>query len=111
MGYLCDGMLDLLKLLGGFLVGLFRSPAAREAEVAFLRQQLHRRLSRTYQLTHGLKCRIRHPDRGQLPSATWQGLTASRRLVFTRSRGRCGVSDGATTTHSYPSAVISRYSP
>jgi hypothetical protein len=33
-------MLDLLKLLGGFLVGLFRSQAAREAELAFLRQQL-----------------------------------------------------------------------
>ena len=34
------GMLDLLKLLGGFAVGLFRLPAAREAELAFLRQQL-----------------------------------------------------------------------
>ena len=34
------GMIDLLKLLGGFLVGLFRSQAAREAEMAFLRQQL-----------------------------------------------------------------------
>ena len=33
-------MLDLLKLLGGFAVGLFRLPAAREAELAFLRQQL-----------------------------------------------------------------------
>ena len=33
-------MHDLLKLLGGFLVGLFRSQAAREAEMAFLRQQL-----------------------------------------------------------------------
>jgi hypothetical protein len=29
-----------LKLLDGFLVGLFRSQAAREAEMAFLRQQL-----------------------------------------------------------------------
>ena len=34
------GMLDLLKLLGGFAVGLFRFQAAREAEMAFLRQQL-----------------------------------------------------------------------
>ena len=34
------GMLDLLKLVGGFAVGLFRLPAAREAELAFLRQQL-----------------------------------------------------------------------
>ena len=33
-------MLDLLKLLSGWLVGLFRSHAAREAETAFLRQQL-----------------------------------------------------------------------
>src|SRR5215831_5915986 len=32
--------LDLLKLLSGVLVGLFRSHAAREAETAFLRQQL-----------------------------------------------------------------------
>ena len=40
MGYLRVGMLDLLKRLGGFLAGLFRSQAAREAEMAFLRQQL-----------------------------------------------------------------------
>src|SRR5438445_6890791 len=33
-------MIDLLKLLGGLLVGVFRSRAAREAEMAFLRQQL-----------------------------------------------------------------------
>jgi transposase InsO family protein len=33
-------MIDLLKLLGGLLVGLFRSQAAREAEVVFLRQQI-----------------------------------------------------------------------
>ena len=40
MGYPRFAMLDLLKLLSGLLVGLFRSPAAREAETAFLRQQL-----------------------------------------------------------------------
>src|SRR5215468_2285995 len=39
-GYPRFGMIDLLKLLGGLLVGLFRSRAAREAEMAFLRQQL-----------------------------------------------------------------------
>src|SRR3974390_3674561 len=33
-------MIDFLKLLGRALVGLFRSQAAREAEKAFLRQQL-----------------------------------------------------------------------
>ena len=33
-------MIDLLKLLGGLLVRVFRSHAAREAEMAFLRQQL-----------------------------------------------------------------------
>ena len=40
MSYPRAGMLDLLKLLGGFLVGLFRSRSVREAEVAFLRHQL-----------------------------------------------------------------------
>ena len=40
MGYPRFGMIDLLKLLGGLLVGLFRSRAAREAEMAFLRRQL-----------------------------------------------------------------------
>ena len=33
-------MTDILKLLGGWLVGLFKSHVAREAEVVFLRQQL-----------------------------------------------------------------------
>jgi hypothetical protein len=37
---LIAGMMDLLKLLGGLLVGVFRSHAAREAEMAFLRRQL-----------------------------------------------------------------------
>jgi hypothetical protein len=40
MGYSRAEMIDLLKLLGGLLVGLCRSRAAREAEMAFLRQQL-----------------------------------------------------------------------
>src|SRR6516165_3672188 len=40
MGYPHFGMIDLLKRLGGSLVGVFRSHAAREAEMAFLRQQL-----------------------------------------------------------------------
>jgi hypothetical protein len=40
MRYLRVGMFDLVKLLGGWLVGLFRSHAARGAEVVFLRQQL-----------------------------------------------------------------------
>ena len=40
MGYPRAGMIDFLKLLGRALVGLFRSHAAREAEMAFLRQQL-----------------------------------------------------------------------
>src|SRR5215831_3509033 len=40
MRYPGFGMLDLLKLLSGLLVGLFRSHAAREAETAFLRHQL-----------------------------------------------------------------------
>ena len=33
-------MFDLLKLLGGLLVGLFRSRVARQAEIIFLRQQV-----------------------------------------------------------------------
>ena len=33
-------MIDLFKLLGGWLVGLFRSHAVREAEIMFLRHQL-----------------------------------------------------------------------
>jgi hypothetical protein len=33
-------MIDFLKLFGGLLVGVFRSHPAREAEMAFLRQQL-----------------------------------------------------------------------
>ena len=40
MGYPHFGMIDLLKLLVGLLVGVFRSHAAREAETAFLRHQL-----------------------------------------------------------------------
>jgi hypothetical protein len=40
IGYSRFGMIDLLKLLGGLLAGAFRSHAAREAELAFLRQQL-----------------------------------------------------------------------
>jgi hypothetical protein len=34
------GMIDLFKLLGGWLVGLFRSHVGREAEIMFLRHQL-----------------------------------------------------------------------
>ena len=34
------GMIGHSMLLGGLLVGVFRSHAAREAEIAFLRQQL-----------------------------------------------------------------------
>jgi hypothetical protein len=40
LDYARTGMIDFLKLFGGLLVGLFRSHAAREAEMAFLRQQL-----------------------------------------------------------------------
>ena len=40
MTYPLFGMIDLLKLLGGLLVEVFRLHAAHEAETAFLRQQL-----------------------------------------------------------------------
>src|SRR5215471_10377093 len=42
MGYPRFGMLDLLKLLGGLLVGLFRSHAAREAKQHFSASVLKR---------------------------------------------------------------------
>lgn len=40
MGYPRVVMIDFLMLLAGSLAGLFRSHASREAEIAFLRQQL-----------------------------------------------------------------------
>jgi hypothetical protein len=40
MGYPRAGMIDFSKLLGASLVGLLRSHAAREAEMAFLRLEL-----------------------------------------------------------------------
>jgi hypothetical protein len=40
MGYSATEMVDLLRLIGGLLVELLRSHAAREAEIIFLRQQL-----------------------------------------------------------------------
>jgi hypothetical protein len=40
MGYSAIEMVDLLRLFGGLLVGLFRSHAACGAEIIFLRQQL-----------------------------------------------------------------------
>jgi hypothetical protein len=38
-------------------------------------------------------------------------VVASRRLVFTRSPGRLGISDGATTLQSWPSPLSSRWTP
>lgn len=58
MGYPRFGMLDLLKLLSGVLVGVFRSHAAREAETAFLRQQLV-----VLQRSAPARLRLRTPDR------------------------------------------------
>jgi hypothetical protein len=40
MGYPRAGMIDFLRLAGAALIGLFRSHASRETEMAFLRQQL-----------------------------------------------------------------------
>ena len=37
---LIAGMIDLVKLLGGLLVGVFRSHAVREAKIAFLASSL-----------------------------------------------------------------------
>jgi glycine/D-amino acid oxidase-like deaminating enzyme len=51
----------------------------------------------------GTQTGVNSPDRN---SEAW--VTASRRSVFTRSSGRVGTNDGATTTHSWPSATIWR---
>src|SRR5215469_2213200 len=45
---LIAGMIGHLKLLGGLLVGVFRSHAAREAEIAFLPQVVDKIMVRDY---------------------------------------------------------------
>ena len=68
MGYPLFGMIDLLKLLGGLLVGVFRSHAAREAETAFLRHQL-------------VVLRRSEPARLRMPMARSRRLTAAPYVI------------------------------
>ena len=58
MDYSGAGMIDFLRLLGGWLVGSFRSRAAREAEMAFLRHQLL-----VLQRSAPARLRLRNADR------------------------------------------------
>ena len=58
MDYSGAGMIDFLRLLGGSLVGSFRSRAAREAEMAFLRHQLL-----VLQRSAPARLRLRNADR------------------------------------------------
>jgi hypothetical protein len=51
-------MIDFLRLLVGSIVGLFRSHLAREAEMAFLRQQL-----RVLKRSGPARLRLRNADR------------------------------------------------
>lgn len=58
MDYSRARMIDFLKLLGGSLVGSFRSRSAREAEMAFLRHQLL-----VLQRSAPARLRLRNADR------------------------------------------------
>ena len=84
----------------------------RQNLLAFRLEIVDRGLARPHQIPHrfvprsGTQTAVSSPARNSLAR-----LTASRRLVFTRSPGFLGISDGATTTHSWPSILISRYSP
>jgi hypothetical protein len=65
---LIAGLIDLLKLLGGLLVGVFRSHAARQAETAFLRHQL-------------VVLRRSEPARLRMPMARSRRLTAAPYVI------------------------------
>jgi hypothetical protein len=75
--------------------------------LALFAQIRHRGLSRPHQLTHGFVAGIRNPDgrqfAGPVQPSQGQGIPA---VVFTRSPGRFGISEGAMTAQSCPSAVI-----
>src|ERR1700744_2501667 len=83
--------------------------------LAFLPQIFCCCLACPRQVANGFMDRIRHPYRGQFAGSMQpcqhHGITASRRLVLTRSPGFFGMSDGATTAQSWPSALTWRYSP
>ncbi len=74
-------------------------------------QRFDRRRSGANEISHrfvafiGTQTAVSSPARSSLAKET-----ASRRFVFTRSPGFLGISDGATTVHSWPSERMSRYS-
>jgi hypothetical protein len=70
------------------------------------------RCARPDQIPHSLMGRIRNPNGGQFDGAgSFASITASRRSVLIRSPAFIGISEGATTTHSWPRAVICRCNP
>src|SRR5450432_3685659 len=84
----------------------------RQNLLAFGFEVVDRSLACPHQIPHRLvpftrtQTAVSSPARNSLAR-----LSASRRLVFTRSPGFFGISDGATTTHSWPRALICLYSP
>jgi len=64
----------------------------------------HRIEAGPYQVAHCLMSAGTHTAVNSPARCSFARLTASRRSVLTRSPGRFGVSDGATTTQSCPRA-------
>jgi hypothetical protein len=89
-------MIDLLKLLGGLLVGLFRSRAAREAEMAFLRQQrAARRGLWTRSARRHLVARAADPERRD-------GRVTLIKAHFAASRSEAAVDAARRTARVWP---------
>jgi hypothetical protein len=89
-------MIDPLKLLGGLLVGLFRSHAAREAEMAFLRQQLlvlkrsaPARLRRHRQLVRPWVTRLHATGRGGAVYWVAVYIVTARLLISAQTHNAC----------------------
>src|SRR5204863_8283368 len=100
---LIAGMIDLLKLLGGLLVGVFRSRAAREAEMAFLRQQLV-----VLQRSAPARLRLRTADRLILSGSIGCSLPCSKpRLSSSLRRWCAGIGAASVCTGVASRAVVS----
>jgi len=80
-------------------------PAVPEQEgqqlLAFAPQIVRRRLTRPHKIAHRFMVRIRR-------RCSRASVTASRRFVLMRSPERFGIKAGATTMHSWPSALTWR---
>ena len=79
-------------------------PQQERRDLLALRSQiLHRRFARPREITHRLVTRSGTHTAVSSPARnSFTRLSASRRLVFTRSPGFFGISEGATTMHSCP---------